>query len=91
MGEWQIYTGLGVITEQELQDWVQKLENWGQNPLGPKLVARAWVDPDFKARLLEDGQAAAAEVDAHVAMFKPRGGVSGDILHLHIAFMGQAV
>lgn len=29
---------------------------------GAKLIARAWVDPDFKARLVQDGSAAAAEL-----------------------------
>jgi nitrile hydratase subunit alpha len=29
---------------------------------GARLVARAWVDPDFKQRLLADGNAAAAEL-----------------------------
>ena len=30
--------------------------------LGGRIVARAWVDPDFKRRLLEDGTAAIAEL-----------------------------
>jgi hypothetical protein len=30
---------------------------------GAKLVAKAWVDPDFKARLLEDTPAAIAEMN----------------------------
>ncbi len=30
---------------------------------GARLVARAWVDPEFRARLLEDARAAALEVD----------------------------
>ena len=29
---------------------------------GAKVVARAWVDPDYKARLLADGTAAIAEL-----------------------------
>lgn len=29
--------------------------------LGAKVVARAWIDPDFKARLLEDGRKACEE------------------------------
>jgi nitrile hydratase len=37
-----------------------------ENDLGPmngaKVVARAWVDPDFKQRLLQDGSAAIAEL-----------------------------
>jgi nitrile hydratase subunit alpha len=34
--------------------------------LGARAVARAWVDPEFKARLLEDGQAAMAELGIEV-------------------------
>jgi nitrile hydratase len=30
---------------------------------GARLVARAWVDPEFKARLLEDARAAAVDLD----------------------------
>ena len=30
--------------------------------LGAKIVARAWVDPDFKARLLDDGRRACEEL-----------------------------
>ena len=41
------------------------VENFEHN-LGPmngaKVVARAWVDPDYKTRLLEDGTAAIAEL-----------------------------
>src|ERR1700674_3171110 len=29
---------------------------------GARVVARAWVDPDYKARLLSDGTAAVAEL-----------------------------
>jgi len=40
---------------------VDELENLG--PLhGARVVARAWVDPEFKARLLADATAAAAEL-----------------------------
>ena len=30
---------------------------------GARMIARAWLDPEFKARLLEDVNAAAAEMD----------------------------
>jgi len=41
------------------------VENFEHNlgPLnGAKVVARAWIDPDYKARLLDDGTAAIAEL-----------------------------
>ena len=34
----------------------------GQKPLGPALVAHAWADAEFKARLMADAKAAAAEM-----------------------------
>lgn len=49
-----------------IKEAVEKLADIYENDLGPmngaKIVARAWVDPDFKARLLADGPAAIAEL-----------------------------
>ena len=51
----------GVVTARELADTVEAWE--GKSPEGgAKIVARAWVDPEFKARLLQDGNAAVAEL-----------------------------
>ena len=51
----------GVLTEPEVQDNISYLE--GRSPAnGARLVARAWVDPDFKELLLSDGKAAASEL-----------------------------
>ncbi|MDH3673737.1 MAG: nitrile hydratase subunit alpha, partial [Gammaproteobacteria bacterium] len=45
---------------------VDKVIQYFEQDLGPmngaKAVARAWVDPDFKARLLEDSKGAFAEL-----------------------------
>lgn len=51
----------GVITAREVQD---KIEEWdGKVPEnGAKVVARAWIDPAFKKRLLADGNKAVAEL-----------------------------
>lgn len=52
----------GLVTK----DAVEKLADIYENDLGPmngaRVVARAWVDPDFKARLLENATAAIAEL-----------------------------
>jgi nitrile hydratase len=51
----------GVIKRED----VRKAIDWlvSRTPAdGAKLVARAWVDPDFKQRLLEDARAAALEL-----------------------------
>jgi nitrile hydratase subunit alpha len=52
----------GLVTK----DALEKLADIYENDLGPmngaRVVARAWVDPQFRARLLEDGSAAIAEL-----------------------------
>ena len=51
----------GVLTEPEVQDRISYMES--RSPAnGARLVARAWVNPDFKERLLSDGKAAASEL-----------------------------
>jgi nitrile hydratase alpha subunit len=51
----------GVITPEALRRQIERMD--AITPaLGAKLVARAWVDPDFKARALADGTAAAREL-----------------------------
>jgi nitrile hydratase subunit alpha len=51
----------GVLTEPEVQDSISYME--ARSPAnGAKLVARAWVDEDFKELLLSDGKAAASEL-----------------------------
>jgi nitrile hydratase len=55
----------GVLSPGEVSLEIQKLEAPGTH-LGARLVARAWVDPDFKARLLHNGKTAAAELDIKV-------------------------
>ncbi|MDQ4127470.1 MAG: nitrile hydratase subunit alpha [Actinomycetota bacterium] len=51
----------GVLTEPEVQDRISYMQS--RSPAnGARLVARAWVDPDFKELLLSDGKAAALEL-----------------------------
>jgi len=51
----------GVLTEPEVQDSIFYME--ARSPAnGARLVARAWVDPNFKELLLSDGKAAASEL-----------------------------
>lgn len=51
----------GVVTAREIADTV---EAWEQKTPdnGAAIVAKAWVDPAFKARLLADGNSAVAEL-----------------------------
>ena len=51
----------GVLTEPEIQDRIHYME--ARSPAnGAKLVARAWVSPEFKELLLSDTKAAAQEL-----------------------------
>ena len=52
----------GIITTDAIDAVVQAYEEDIGPRNGAKVVARAWVDPAFKARLLEDGRAAVAEL-----------------------------
>jgi len=38
--------------------------------LGARMVARAWVDPDYRARMLADGSAAAEEIGLEIGPLK---------------------
>lgn len=51
----------GMITADEVRRAVEDMDS--RTPaLGARVVARAWVDPTFKARLLSDAKAAVAEL-----------------------------
>jgi nitrile hydratase subunit alpha len=50
----------GVFTAVDVQAAIEDMES--RTPaLGARLVARAWVDPEFRARLIENGKATAAD------------------------------
>ena len=50
----------GILTADEVRQAVERMDARGPH-LGAKIVARAWVDPAFKARLLKEGEATAEE------------------------------
>lgn len=51
----------GILTREEVKEQIELVE--ARSPAdGARVVARAWVDPDFKARLLSDPKAALAEL-----------------------------
>ena len=59
----------GVITPEALRRQIEKMDgaNAGR---GGQLVARAWLDPDFKARALADGSEAARELGLEVGAMR---------------------
>ena len=51
----------GLVSAQEIRRHIEVLDS--RTPaLGGMVVARAWTDPDFRARLLADGRAACEEL-----------------------------
>jgi nitrile hydratase len=57
----QVLVGKGVLSREEVRRRVDWLVS--RSPAdGARLVARAWVDPGFKSRLLSDARAAALEL-----------------------------
>ena len=51
----------GILTKEDVRSQIEYME--ARSPAnGARLVARAWVDPEFKARLLSDTKAAAREL-----------------------------
>ena len=51
----------GLLTAPEVLKEIEKLESPGVH-LGAKIVARAWTDPDYKAKLLENGKQAIGDI-----------------------------
>lgn len=59
----------GVATEAEIAAQVAAMDD--RTPaMGAAVVARAWTDPEFKARLMADGSAACAEMGVPVEAMK---------------------
>ena len=55
----------GVYTAADERRAIEAMES--RSPaMGARIVARAWSDPDYKARLLADGRAAAEELGAEI-------------------------
>ncbi|HZS93847.1 MAG TPA: nitrile hydratase subunit alpha, partial [Chloroflexota bacterium] len=56
----------GLVTSESIDKYLE----WVEQDIGPlfgaRVVARAWVDPDFKERLLENASAACAELGIDV-------------------------
>jgi nitrile hydratase subunit alpha len=59
----------GVCTAEEISEAIARMD--ARSPAGgAKVVARAWSDPDYKARLLADGSAAARELGLEIDALK---------------------
>jgi nitrile hydratase subunit alpha len=58
----QALTEKGLVTPEFIDGVVSMYENDIGPMNGAKVVARAWLDPDYKRRLLDDGSAAIGEL-----------------------------
>ncbi|PLS22019.1 nitrile hydratase subunit alpha [Neptunicoccus cionae] len=59
----------GIVTAAEITETVEQMDR--RSPAdGAKVVARAWVDPSFKARLLENGTEAIRELGIEPGVLK---------------------
>jgi nitrile hydratase len=56
----------GVITEERLSKEVQTMRHDRTPERGARLVAKAWVDPEYKKRLLANGTAACEELGIQI-------------------------
>jgi nitrile hydratase len=54
-----------LLAPEEVTQEIEKIESPGEH-LGARIVARAWVDPAFKARVLANGKSGAAELGIKV-------------------------
>lgn len=61
----------GVLTEAVLDRTVESFLTHAQPANGARVIARAWVDPAFRERLLADGNAALAEIGIDLSHWAP--------------------
>ena len=52
----------GVLEADSVRAVVEQLDGGGRLLLGQRIVVRAWTEPQFRARLLEDADTAAREM-----------------------------
>jgi nitrile hydratase len=59
----------GVVTEEEVAEEVEAMRKRGYER-GARVVARAWVDPEYKQRLLANGTKACEELGLEIPALK---------------------
>ena len=63
--------GADVLTERDLDASVETFLERAQPANGARVVARAWIDPEFRRRLLADANAAVAELGIDLTHWAP--------------------
>jgi len=67
-----LLTGKGILTTEEIAERIAVTDK-GSPAQGARMVARAWTDPAFRARMLADGAAAAEEMGIMMRGLPPLG------------------
>jgi nitrile hydratase len=62
-----LLTEKGLLNADAVDDVISTYEEEVGPLIGAKVVARAWIDPEFKERLLENGIEAVAQLDVEVS------------------------
>jgi nitrile hydratase len=57
----------GIVTGAEIDSVIDRWLGSSDTPDGARVIARAWIDPAFKVRLLNDGNAAIGELGYSMA------------------------
>ncbi len=61
----------GVTTEERLDESIERFLSATRKETAYRIVARAWVDPNYRARLLADGNEALAELGVDLGHWAP--------------------
>ena len=65
----ELLIGKGILSAGDVRRAVESMDARGPRG-GAAMVARAWVDPSFKQRMLHDGSAAAREIGLEIGPLK---------------------
>lgn len=68
----QLLTDKGVVTRDEIAERIRTTDS-ASPAQGARMVAKAWVDPAYRARMLADGAKAAEELDIPMRGMPPLG------------------
>lgn len=68
----QLLTDKGVMSRAEIADRIRSTDN-ASPAQGARMVAKAWTDPAYRARMLADGAKAAEELDIPMRGMPPLG------------------
>jgi nitrile hydratase len=68
----QLLTDKGIVTREEIAERIRTTDS-ASPAQGARMVARAWVDPAYRARMLADGAKAAEELGIPMRGMPPLG------------------